>query len=103
MVNKFYVDAMVQLELEEADKEHPNFASYHEGYAVIKEEAEECADELNYVLSSLDNVWDCVRNDSDPKIYLHMMKKGIYRTIAEAVQVAAMIEKCERLQKVDKE
>ena len=52
-------------ECESASMKFPKFNSYHEGYAVIKEE--------------LDELWDEIKGEEDPE-----------RLRAEAIQVGAM-------------
>ena len=47
------IKELVQQELNEANEIHPQFHSDHEAWAVIKEELEECEEELKCAAISL--------------------------------------------------
>ena len=78
--------------------------SDHESYAVIREEYEECLEELSDCEKHLNEFWSCVRNDcTEPeKLWaLRSLSKSCYMLIAEAIQLCGVAEKainsiCER-------
>lgn len=82
-------------ELKRANEKFPLFASHHEGYAIIKEEIEELAQELVDLNMNLDRMWNHVKennkaaaiSDADSMRYYAM------NAAAEAIQVVAMCEK----------
>lgn len=90
------IDKAVAYELQNIIKDHGAFyASEHEGYAVLKEEIEEAADDLEQLNKDLAYLWALIKNN-------HIKKGGgtISETIdyakmlaQEAVQVAAVCER----------
>ena len=87
--------ALVEEELAAAMEEHPLFASAHEGYAVLLEEAEEAEKELQDVRLHLSRLWNGAKIDyegyvADAAIYV---KCAAINLAAEAIQVAAMAQK----------
>lgn len=71
------------------------FNSAHEGYAVIKEEVEETAEEAERLKTQLEILWIYIRQDKHTNA-LDMARKMYDTALAaayEAVQVAAMAQK----------
>ena len=91
--------ALVIEELTAANLVNPPFHSAHEGYAVLleeKEEAEEALEEINVCLQML---WKHVKVDS-PKAndYAKRIEKHAIHLAAEAIQVAAMAMKYQKME-----
>lgn len=89
------VEKLVDKELEAATERFGLHHSWHEKYAVIKEEFDEAQDELNEILFDLKVMWKNVkRNDTD---YADDISEDMYnaaiRLACEAIQVAAMCKK----------
>lgn len=89
---------VLKLAEEEAERsmiKHPLFNSTHEGYAVIKEEIEEAAEELAHVISNLNKMWWQIRADNkEPSIKsANNIKIYAIDLAAESIQVAAMAQK----------
>lgn len=89
------LEPVVDAELERAQwNKGKTFASPHEGYAILKEEIEECTEALAGQWTALTEIWKAVRDDrdiADEDVWsLHCMAM---ETAAEAVQVAAMCVK----------
>ena len=97
------LDMVARLELDEANKNHPGFSSYHEGYAVIKEELEELQEATVPVREVLDILWQVVRHDevATDKLLDELYECALYAA-GEAVQVAAMAMKFKTTLEVEK-
>ena len=105
MTQKIYLQAAAQIELKEANKEHPMFHSAHEAWAVTKEEVDECEYELCGMQYTMQSMWEDVKDDEPMGDSVQALQDMAYRLAAEAIQVAAMCEKMkqyEELQKVTK-
>ena len=93
-----YVDAAIKAELGKAKKDWgPKYNSTHEAYAVLKEEVEEAAVDLNLILEDLAFLWNAVKGNSD-KPYSAALKHIQETALAlaiEAVQIAAVAKKAE--------
>lgn len=71
------------------------FSSPHEGYSIIKEEAEEAKEEMDSVEWHLEYLWRNVKED-DPNNYrdaAEIIQGRAVRLASEAIQVAAMAKK----------
>lgn len=90
-INK--IEELVQEELKEANEIHPAFASDHEAYAVIKEELEECWEELAACSRQLDGIWEQTKNDVNSHALYTYLKQHAIRLVQEAIQLAAMADK----------
>lgn len=87
------IDQAVAYELQNIVKDHGAFyASEHEAYAVLKEEIEEAADDLDQLNKDLAYLWALIKNNhikngngtiSEARDYAEMLAQ-------EAVQVAAV-------------
>lgn len=87
---------LVAEELEQANALHAPFASAHEGYAVLIEEAEEAADELDSMKLGLEMLWNSIRHDKSCDVqrgHARTIERVAVRLAAEAIQVAAMARK----------
>ena len=96
MICKEIVLELASEELVEANGKHPTmFSSYHEAYAVLKEELEEAAEELEMCRERLDMMWLCVKNDDTllTNKNLEYIKAYAVRAVQEFVQVVAMCDK----------
>jgi hypothetical protein len=69
------IEALVKIELEEANKTHPQFNSTHEGYAVILEETEELAEESEEIEKIIRTWWAYLRKDEDIDIQKRRVEK----------------------------
>ena len=97
-LTKDYVNAAIKAELEKAKKDWGSkYSSTHEAYAVLKEEVEEAADDLNIIQDDLAFLWNMVKGNSD-KPYSAALKHIQETALAlaiEAVQIAAVAKKAE--------
>ena len=83
-------------ELTAANKAWRQFASTHEGYAVILEEAQEAEMELQKVASQIGVIWGLTKeNAPHEKMSAAAVKleQAAQNTAAEAIQTAAMARK----------
>ncbi|MBU3155161.1 hypothetical protein [Clostridium estertheticum] len=89
------VETLSWEELQRASKIHPQFVDMHHGYAVIKEETEECEEALEVVNDHMDSLWYQVRNDNleEFKIEAEVIRKYAIELSLEAIQVAAVAQK----------
>lgn len=85
---------MIKEEAERANQKHKLFQIPHEGWAILKEEIEEAAEELDNICLSHKNMWAAVRGDKDTEIYVKRIKGLAVRLIAEAAQIGAAAERC---------
>jgi len=98
------VETLAWEELQRASKIHPPFVDMHQGYAVIKEEIEECEEALTTIKTHLDYLWSNVRNDNLGvfKIEAKTIKRYAIELALEAIQVAAMAQKFMNINMEDK-
>ena len=87
------IQKLVDKELEEANKKYPLFHSNHEAYAVIKEEIEECEDDMREMQMVLSYFWVRTKRDKNSDDLIIGIKKSAMHAAAEAIQVAAMCDK----------
>lgn len=83
--------------LAEANNKYSSvFNSTHEGYAVLKEELEECEEALTLFQKKIGLLWNMVKEDAD---WLHFseqlseMQQNAYALITEATHTSAMVMK----------
>ena len=100
-VTRPIIEHCVDVELEAARKEHEEFHSLHEAYAVTLEEVEEAEIEMEAVKYYLDYFWDDTKADNAEAAdkRLKNLEQVAVNLAAEAVQVAAMARKARRLGK----
>lgn len=93
MTNIETIEELVQQELKFANSVHPQFASDHEAWAVIKEELEECEEELKGANNCIEWIWENIKKNCVIYAHLKTTKERAMNLAAEAIQVAAMCEK----------
>ncbi len=96
------IDDIVCSEYARANKEHPAFASDHEGHDVLHEEVTEAVAEMEKVKVTIGAMSDAIRKN-DQKAVATIAKvtyNAAYHLAAEAVQVAAMALKIQTSQKL---
>lgn len=87
------IQKLVNEELKEANKKYPLFHSDHEAYAVIKEEVEECEEDIRKIQMVLSYFWSNTKRDKNSDNLIGGIKKIAMHAAAEAIQVAAMCDK----------
>ena len=89
------IPALVEEELAAANNIHSFFHSYHEGYAVLKEEVDEAHAEMIDIEAKMTQLWRMVKSDSTRTMIMdaHQIEKHAVQLAAEAIQVAAMARK----------
>ena len=92
-VTKAEIENCVYKELLAANEIHKPFASPHEGWAVLREEIEEMAAEVDRVKNMHELMWDLTKKDKSAYGCAKLMREAAVSAAAEAVQVAAMAEK----------
>jgi len=92
---KLQVEKLADEELKRSMVKFPLFNSTHEGWAVLKEEVEESADEMLYVEGNIKCVWvQLKKNNQENAIeYIKELKESATNLAAEAIQVVAMASK----------
>jgi hypothetical protein len=90
------VNEAIELELSNACELYgEKYHSLHEGYAVLKEEIEEAANNLNYINENFADLWECVKSDDElsVKSQARFIAFGAVQLALEAIQVAAVARK----------
>ena len=97
-VTRPIIEHCVDVELEAARKEHEEFHSLHEAYAVTLEEVEEAKVEIGEIDWLTTELWNCVKNDNASLAVwdFKRIEEHAVSLAAEAVQVAAMARKARR-------
>lgn len=95
------VRELVKVELAAANERFPQFHSAHEGYAVIKEEIEETAEEIAHCNVLLDDLWDSIRDNISFRS-VGDIKESAIQAAVEAIQVAAMAQKFLEMENCEK-
>ena len=95
------VRRLVNKELEAANRKFRQFASPHEGYAVIVEELNEVwTAEKNLRVEAGAHIWNLIKaNRTVPRDDLRAVQKAAIDLAVEAIQVAAMAKKFEHSQR----
>lgn len=95
------VRRLVNKELEAANKKFRQFASPHEGYAVLREELDEVQLAHDTLKMETDNrFWNMVKaNRTVPRDDLRTIQRAAIALAVEAIQVAAMAKKYEHGQR----
>lgn len=84
---------LASLELSKALAVHGDFNSDHEAYSVLKEEVEECEEELRIIRKQLEEIWASVKQDDSIDIWAESLGNTALRLSQEAIQVVAMCRK----------
>lgn len=95
------VRRLVNKELAAANQKFRQFASPHEGFAVMREEVDEVqtANE-NLRMETGDHIWNLIKaNRTIPRDDLRAIQRAAVALAVEAIQVAAMAKKFEHSQK----
>lgn len=90
------INEAVLFELSSACKIYgKDYHSLHEGYAVVLEEIEEAADELDYIKNHLSMFWDNVKTDDTElaKANARSIAYDAVQLAKEACQIAAVARK----------
>lgn len=89
------IKALAALELRDANAKHPQFASAHEGYAVLLEEIEEASEALEELRAMQKILWRHIRSDNAmmARNFAGRGGEAAVQLAAEAVQCAAMAQK----------
>lgn len=87
------LEKAINLETENSKTYGEKYASNHEFYAVFLEEKEEMGVEFNQLDDLTKALWDEIKYNQDPRNNLSKMSIVIRRLLAEASQVAAVIDK----------
>lgn len=87
------IEPLVQEELDRANKKFPQFASPHEGYAVLLEEVEETTEELENLKWEFEKAWEDIKKNNDALEHIKLVKEFAEFVAAESIQVAAMAQK----------
>ena len=89
------VRELVEVELAAANERFPQFHSAHEGWAVIREEADELSSEIAYLEGYLISMWNYIKNNRADLVEEKVGRAQNYAINAacEAIQVAAMCRK----------
>lgn len=87
------VEQLLEEELAKDNEKFPMFHSWYEAYAVIKEEIEECEDDLETIKQCNASTWEFIKRD-DAKIngYKAMQKQALLLA-CDAIRVASMCKK----------
>ena len=104
MVNNIRI--LVNKEAKAATNAYGEFNSAHEGYAVILEEFEEAKENIQLMEDNLKMLWEDIKkdisfvNDARDGGILTTLEENAIDLIQEAIQIAAMIKKFQRLQEL---
>ena len=95
--NNFKFQELIKQELIEAELKYPDYHSFHEGYAVLKEEVEELQEGIDYLTHKLNAYWKDIRNNAVKHDDIEYMKKAIINIIQESIQIGSILERHDRL------
>ena len=87
------LNELVEEEIKQAISLHGYFNSFHEFYAVLKEEIEESRDEFTGIEHTLNKIWKAVKSDTIADHLIINLNKYTNQCIKELIQVLAMINK----------
>lgn len=88
------IDQAVCYELQNIVKEYgPTYHSTHEGYAVLKEEVEEAAEDMKQMEQKLEHLWETIKINFSVDDELTRLKAVAVALAGEAVQCAAALGK----------
>ena len=85
------IHSAIQSEYEHITKQYgKTYASIYEAYAILKEECEECKEDVDSMSELLDDVWKDIRHDDVDELNIDQMRETALCLAEEAVQVAAV-------------
>lgn len=88
------VESLINQEYRLSSEKHgEQFASYHEAYAVIKEEIEEAQVEFGAIHRHFRTFWDGVKHDAIPTDEIKSIAQRAHLAACELIQVATMAYK----------
>lgn len=94
------INELVQKELAEMCEKHnqEKFNSFHEAYAVTKEEVEEADAEMDSIKSDIKLLWNFIKCDNTKSAveYVTFLQRHCNKAIQELIQVSACCEKIKR-------
>lgn len=93
------IELLAAEELNCANAKFSPFASAHEGYAVLLEEVEESADEMEAIKDQMACLWDKIKKDSDTAGEIEAIRRHAVRLAAESTQIVAMTDKFKAIKK----
>lgn len=93
MTEKKDIEKLIDAELAEANEKYPLFHSPHEAFAVLKEECDELADEMEWIKEKLGCIWTLVRQDRDISDEVFYLYNFAIAAVCEGIQVCAMARK----------
>lgn len=70
-----------------------SFNSVHEGWAILKEEIEEAAQESKFMQNNLEYMWDEIRRNEEVGEVLDQIYDRALNCAMECLQVAAVVNK----------
>ena len=86
------VRQLVDVELAAANERFPQFHSQHEGWAVLKEEAEEAEEEVSKMKLLLECAWGNITSDLPANEDIRCLKQNAINAACEAIQAAAVCQ-----------
>lgn len=87
---------IIEDEIKRGNAKNPEiYNSYHEGYSFINEEVEEAELELKHILTQIERLWICVKNDNIQRSLDRalLIKKHALNLAGEAIQIVVTSEK----------
>lgn len=93
------IKTLVSEEVERANKKNGPIKGTHEAYGLLKEEIEEMRDEDKDMRIYLGKLWQSVKEDSlyDISVYANTIEEAAILCAAEAIQVACVARRTERM------
>ena len=93
MTDQRIIKALIEQEMDDANRTHTMFADSHHAYAVIREELEETKEALVTCEGLLNDIWHRIRNDWEVETDLKLLQTYAGEVAREAIQVGAMAKK----------
>lgn len=87
----------VENELQIASKKFPDYHSFHEGYAVLKEEIEELDEQFDKLKLCLNEHWIQIRHNDEQEDHINCMIEVCNLIYKELVQVGSVLVRHKKL------